>query len=149
MRAVYLARRSTILFIFRCSYRNREYYSVVNTAPSPRECLVFSRLVALHFRLQKAHPVISELLLHPPSQEDRLLPSAEKARNLLRATALLVSSADPPIAASINPAPPVPAALAGHRCVLQSRTTFSPGRVIVDVTCFSEEIWREEALAYN
>lgn len=140
MRAVYLARWSTILFIFRCSYRNRRYYSVVNKAPSPPGIWFFfsPRLIALHFQLQKAHPVISELLLHPFSHEDRPLPGAERGRNLLTATGVVVSNADLPIAARMKPAPSVPAVSAEHRCVLQSRTTFSPGRVIVDGMCLSQ-----------
>lgn len=95
----------------------------------------FPRLVALRFQLQKAHPVISELLLHPSSQEDGPLPGADRARNSLRAAGVVVSNADLPVAASVRPAPSLPAASAGHGCVLQSSTTFSPGRVIVGVKC--------------
>lgn len=101
---------------------------MVNKAPSPSGIWLgfFSRLVALYFQLQKVHPVISELLLHAPSQEDRLLPSAERDRNLLTATGVVVSSI-------MKPDPWLPAASAIHVCVLQNRTTFLPRRVIVDV----------------
>lgn len=64
---------STILFVFRCSYRNRRFYTLVNKAPSPQECFdfyfFFPKCTALPFELQKAHPVISELLFNlPPSR---------------------------------------------------------------------------------
>lgn len=58
---------STILFVFRCSYRNRRFYTLVNKAlshPGMFWFFFFSKYSALPFQLQKACPVISELLFN-------------------------------------------------------------------------------------